>query len=208
MVPTLLTMFISGVWHGAGYGYIVWGVLNGVYLSINHAWRLVRPKLWPDGASYGRFMAPVGLMLTFISFAVAMVFFRAPTMSAALDLLKGMIGLNGLALPSEIYDKLGPLAGWLHRLGVASQSGSGQDFVMMLIWIGGLTVIALACPNTLQILAPYEPALGIKPRPIRLWSKKLIEWKPSLAWAIGMSAIAAIAIRSLGGPSEFLYWQF
>jgi len=40
MVPTILTMCISGLWHGAGYGFIVWGLLNGIYITINHAWRL------------------------------------------------------------------------------------------------------------------------------------------------------------------------
>jgi hypothetical protein len=34
------------------------------------------------------------------------------------------------------------------------------------------------------------------------------EWAPSLPWAIAMSAIAAIGIFYIGGPSEFLYWQF
>src|SRR5262249_41450194 len=153
MVPTLLTMFISGVWHGAGYNFIIWGLLHGLYLVINHAWRLVGPKLCPDRASYDRFMTPVGLILTFVSVSAAMVFFRAPAVASAMDLLKGMIGLNGLALPP----------------------GSSQDIVMILTWIVGLTIVALGCPNTLQILAQYEPALGVKPRPIRFWSAKLIE---------------------------------
>ena len=46
MVPTILTMFISGLWHGAGYGFVVWGMLNGLYLTINHGWRLVAVRLW------------------------------------------------------------------------------------------------------------------------------------------------------------------
>jgi hypothetical protein len=33
-------------------------------------------------------------------------------------------------------------------------------------------------------------------------------WGPSLPWAVAVSAIAAVAIFSTGGPSEFLYWQF
>ena len=42
MVPLITTMFISGLWHGAGYGFIIWGLLHGVFLTINHAWRVVR----------------------------------------------------------------------------------------------------------------------------------------------------------------------
>ena len=33
-------------------------------------------------------------------------------------------------------------------------------------------------------------------------------WGPSLPWAISVSVAAAVAIFSIGGPSEFLYWQF
>ena len=78
MFPVLLTMFISGLWHGAGYGFIMWGLLHGFYLTINHAWRLIRPRLWPDRLSYERFMRPVGRILTFIAVAAAMVFFARP----------------------------------------------------------------------------------------------------------------------------------
>jgi len=37
---------------------------------------------------------------------------------------------------------------------------------------------------------------------------RIVEWGASLPWAIAVSAITAIAIVSMGGPSEFLYWQF
>ena len=41
MFPIVITMFVSGLWHGAGYGFIVWGLLHGFYLTINHGWRVV-----------------------------------------------------------------------------------------------------------------------------------------------------------------------
>jgi alginate O-acetyltransferase complex protein AlgI len=210
MFPILLTMLVSGLWHGAGYGFIVWGLLHGLYLTINHAWRLVRPKLWSDRPSYERFMQPLGRVLTFTSVAVSMVFFRSPTITSAIDVMKGLIGQNGVALPQAIYDHLGPLAGWLHRAGVASvgpELWSGKEFGTMVMWIFGLMLIALAFPNTLQILARYEPALGVKPHTTD-FAGRPIEWNASLPWAIGVSIVAATAMLSLGGPSEFLYWQF
>jgi alginate O-acetyltransferase complex protein AlgI len=211
MVPTLVTMFISGLWHGAGYGFIVWGLLHGCYLTINHGWRVVAARLWPGRPSYDRVMKPAGLVLTFVSVTTAMVFFRAPTMTSAIDLVKGIIGLNGIALPQALFDHLGPLTSALHGIGViAAESLSSQDFVKTAIWICFLMFVALACPNTLQILARYEPALGVKPQPTKLaiGRIKIVEWGPSLPWAIAVSAIAGIAIVSIGGPSEFLYWQF
>ena len=41
----MITMFLGGLWHGAGWTFIVWGVLHGFYLVINHAWRDVRKAL-------------------------------------------------------------------------------------------------------------------------------------------------------------------
>ena len=180
-----------------------------LYLTINHAWRVIRPRLWSDKASYERLMQPVGQILTFTFVAATMVFFRSPTMMSAIDLIKGLIGQNGVALPQEIYEHLGPL--WLHRAGVASVSPalwSGQEFGRMVGWIFALMLIALACPNTLQILARYEPALGVTPLTAGIAGRRIIEWNTSLPWAIGVSIVAAIGILSLGGPSEFLYWQF
>jgi alginate O-acetyltransferase complex protein AlgI len=210
MFPILLTMFVSGLWHGAAYGFVLWGLLNGFYLATNHAWRLIRPQLWSDRQSYGRFMQPLGRLLTFTSVAVAMVFFRSPTLTSAIDLMKGLIGHNGVALPQAIFDHLGPVAGWLHRGGVASVDSefwSGQQFTRMVMWIFALMLIALACPNTLQILARYEPALGVKPLTSNFAGRR-IEWNPCLPWAIGMSIVTAIGIFFVGGESEFLYWQF
>jgi D-alanyl-lipoteichoic acid acyltransferase DltB (MBOAT superfamily) len=211
MFPILLTMFISGLWHGAAYGFVIWGLLHGFYLTTNHAWRLIRPRLWSDRLSYERVMQPLGRLLTFTLVAATMIFFRSPTLTSAVDLLKGLIGQNGIALPQAIYDHLGPLSGWLHRVGVASVNSelwSAHEFGKMAIWILAPMLIALACPNTLQILARYEPALGVKPPTTKFAGARLIEWHPTLPWALGMSIVAAMGIFFLSGQGEFLYWQF
>jgi D-alanyl-lipoteichoic acid acyltransferase DltB (MBOAT superfamily) len=209
MFPLVITMFVSGLWHGAGYGFIVWGLLHGFYLTINHGWRVVAARLWPDRPRYDRIMKPAGVVLTFVSVSAAMIFFRSPTMTSAIDLVKGIIGLNGIALPQGLFDRLGPLSSTFHGAGViADEAWSSHDFAKTAILISVLTFVAVACPNTLQILARYEPALGMKPQPTRLVIGRILEWNASLPWAIAVSAIAAIAIVSIGGPSEFLYWQF
>jgi hypothetical protein len=208
MFPIVITMLISGLWHGAGYGFIVWGLLHGFYLTINHGWRVVAARLWPDRRSYDRVMKPVGLVLTFVSVTAAMIFFRAPTMTSAIDLVKGIIGLNGIGLPQDLFDHLGPLAERLRAVGVVAESWSIQDFTKIVFWISVLMFVALACPNTLQILARYEPALGVTSQSTKLAFGSIVEWDASLPWAVAVSAVAAIAIVSIGGPSEFLYWQF
>ncbi len=46
--PTLATMLLSGVWHGAGYTFLLWGLLHGLYLIVNHAWRQYGPRSVPQ----------------------------------------------------------------------------------------------------------------------------------------------------------------
>ena len=124
-----------------------------------------------------------------------MVFFRAQTVGSALDLAKGVFGLNGVALA--------------HGAQTIAET-YGTDLQKAAMWIAILLFIALVCPNTLQILAPYEPALGVKPQstaPV-IGKIRIPAWAPSLPWAIAVSIIAAFATLSIGGPSEFLYWQF
>lgn len=207
MFPTLLTMLVSGIWHGAGYLFILWGVLHGVYLTVNHAWRLVGPKLWRDKGSYTRFMQPVGLVLTFVCVAASMVVFRSTTVKTAAGLLPGMLGLNGVALPESIYDHLGPFATWLDRAGIAKGLGEGIAFNRTAFWIVLLAIIAFTLPNTLHLLGRYEPALGWRPGS-NVAGKKAVAWNASLAWAMVVSVVAAIGVFHLGGQSEFLYWQF
>ena len=140
-----------------------------------------------------------------------MVFFRSPTLASGIDLLKGLVGQNGVALPQGFYEHLGPLAAWLHRAGVASVGPdiwTGREFGTMVLWVLALMVIALAVPNTLQILCHYEPALGVRPQSKQAAARRLLEWKASLPWAIAVSVLVAVGIASLGGYSEFIYWQF
>lgn len=154
-------------------------------------------------------MKPVGWILTFFCVVAAMALFRSSNLGAAGILLKGMVGFNGFALPVTIYEHVGPFAGLLKGLGVTAEAWSANDFILLVAWIVGTLFIALALPNTLQIVARYEPALGIKPQLVKERAvDRALKWNPSLAWAIGMSIIAALGVYSLGGPSEFLYWQF
>ena len=206
--PTILTMLVSGIWHGAGYTYILWGLLHGVLLSINHAWRVLRPRFWPDTKTYARIMPPVGYVLTFSAVVFAMAMFRAPTAASAVAVWKGMLGLNGIALPQALFSRLGPVADFLSAMGVHGVWSSGTLFRDSVLRISALLIVTLGFPNTLQLLARYEPAIGVRPAKQEPRLVRLLRWSPGVGWAVGLAVVAMAGILSLGELSEFLYWQF
>ena len=199
-------MLISGFWHGAGWLFVLWGFVHGVYLVINHAWRIFA-RQWRDSARYARWMRPAGFVLTFVSVVFAMVLFRSTTLDSAVNLLAGMVGAHGVSLPRPLVEPFG-LAGALSSF-VSLTEGGATDFVITYGWIAALLIIALFLPNSLQITARYESALDIDERPAHTRaSTKWPTWNPTLPWAVAVSVVAAVTIIHLGRYSEFLYWQF
>jgi D-alanyl-lipoteichoic acid acyltransferase DltB (MBOAT superfamily) len=88
-----LTMLLGGLWHGAGWTYVVWGGLHGLYLILNHAWRALGSRLRLPS---NRATTVLAWALTFLAVVVAWVFFRSPDIATALSMLRSMTGLNGL----------------------------------------------------------------------------------------------------------------
>jgi hypothetical protein len=96
----------------------------------------------------------------------------------------------------------------LRALGVQPAWTSGSFLLTATARIAVLLFIALALPNTLELLAAYEPALGVKPVQAPGMFLRIATWQPNEAWAFGLACIALAGVLSLGGLHEFLYWQF
>lgn len=104
-INILVTFLIAGLWHGAGWSFIVWGGLHGLALVACRAWRQSGLHM-PKTAAF---------IITFSFINMAWVFFRANDIPAAYEMLKAMMGVNGfwgiLAFGSiEFLDKITGLA--------------------------------------------------------------------------------------------------
>jgi alginate O-acetyltransferase complex protein AlgI len=86
-VNLMITMALGGLWHGAAWTFVIWGVLHGVYLCINHAWNNFGPAI---PARLARPANLAAFVLTFLSVVVAWVFFRADSLPTALSILSKM----------------------------------------------------------------------------------------------------------------------
>lgn len=200
----MATMSLGGLWHGAGWNFVIWGGLHGLYLIINHAWTAMANSLHFPSASLAWKLSAT--LLTFMSVCVAWVFFRATELDTAMQILKGMSGEFGIALPDAIGNRIGSFKLPLEKAGVSFFLGGGRQFMETWAWTTFAAFLAFALPNTQEITQKFEPALDFSShaRP----PAKFLAWTPSRRWAVLIGLLAVASLLSLNRPSEFLYFQF
>jgi alginate O-acetyltransferase complex protein AlgI len=102
----VITTFLSGLWHGAGFTYIFWGLLHGLYIVVYHFWSAIRTR-------FGAANRPLIVGATFLSWVVtqmavglAWILFRSPDVSTSFRFLRGLALSSGeapLDLPLRIW---------------------------------------------------------------------------------------------------------
>ena len=184
-INLVITMLLGGLWHGAGWTFVVWGGLHGIYLVINHQWRQLNLKFHPI----------LSWLITFLAVIFSWVLFRATNFEDAVALLRTMVGINGMILPG----KLEGILSWLMPFGVKFE---GQGILSALPHLPGdnptslginlmfiivTFVVVISCPNTME------------------WMDK---FTPTKKWALAISVLGVSCLISLNKVSEFLYFQF
>jgi alginate O-acetyltransferase complex protein AlgI len=98
----MITMLLGGLWHGAAWGFVLWGGLHGAALVVEHAWRGRGPRL-PGGLAWAA---------TFLFVCLAWIPFRAPDLTTAWAYAERLVtpGPSTLLTPSVAVAVLGILA--------------------------------------------------------------------------------------------------
>src|SRR6202166_1067289 len=192
----LVTMLLGGLWHGAGWNFLAWGGLHGIYLCINHVWHSRRggDAHAPATGVFATATKAVSWAVTFFAVVIAWIFFRAKTMAGAWQMLGSLFGLEA---GSSAY----AASGILRLMDLPGLVGEQR-----LLLIGGGAValalaIALFLPNVPQIFGYRE----YRRAPERAsW----LRWRPNAAWALVTASAVAISLFGMWQRLEFLYFQF
>jgi alginate O-acetyltransferase complex protein AlgI len=207
--PTILSMFIVGVWHGAGWQFAIFGLLHGLFLTVNNGWRLVKARWGLPVSSTNPVAVGASVLLTFVCVVMALVFFRADDVPAALNLLSGMFGGHGVVLPAIVGNLPGVRAiADLFNLPVGELPNFG---IAQVLWIAGLLAAVWALPNSQQWLRNYRTVLAAKLRPSRLQRAfPALVWRPAslVGFAMGSLGVLVVLRAISAAPTEFLYFQF
>ena len=167
---------ISGFWHGAGWTFILWGALHGL--------GQVAERLWGSGRD--RLPAAVRWAVTFAFVNLAWVFFRAPDLSGAWQLLSAA-ATGGLARPES----------WLLSGLFSKETGALQILLPALKpWINTLRVVGLYGIGLLAALWPRN-TVG-----------QMDTFRPTFWRGLALAVMTAWSILSFTGITTFIYSNF
>jgi D-alanyl-lipoteichoic acid acyltransferase DltB (MBOAT superfamily) len=192
---TLTIMLGIGLWHGAGWNYVLWGGLNGIYLVVYQLWRELRRRSGDDLTQQTPWSRVRGWLCTFIAWTVAVVLARATNLSQAVTIWRGMLGLS-----------------YFSSQEVSLNAIPGFDPTAAILWIIVSLAIVLLTPNTQEWLELYRPALDHfvlnlpKTAYQRFWERW--RWQPTPIWAIITAILTIIGILFIGREKTFIYFQF
>jgi alginate O-acetyltransferase complex protein AlgI len=138
----LITMLLGGLWHGAGWTFIVWGLYHGVLLVLHRAWSSRRPPL----------PALLCRPITFLAVVVGWVVFRSDTLRRAGSLLASMAGLHGAANDPSLDFQLTAIGLLILFVNIAPTTQQWVESRTLNSWrgaaIGTLLFFALLCMRT------------------------------------------------------------
>lgn len=198
-MPAFVTFVVIGIWHGAGWTFVLFGVMHAIYICINEAWREVqRHRRRKSKASHASSSSGATLMSTVLSYIVTLacvlvanVLFRADSFAAAVIIYKGMFGISNA-----------PAAATLDLIRFE-----------MFIFIALSFLIILVMPNTQQIMRAYHPAINWSQWRNVAPSVFTWYWRPNATGiAVAGLLLALVIFTALIGmsrePAQFIYFQF
>ncbi len=181
-----IVFFLSGLWHGAGWNFILWGCMHGVLYVITRAWQL-RCKDKGITPSDNVALKVVCTLLTFAFVNIAWVYFRAPSIGAANEMIKNVLRCN-FALPSaDFADGFNLAEIWYMMKMVHITNLSFSKYIMMIVFTVGGLILTFFGKNV------HELADNTKYR---------------TSTAIGLAILLVWCIMSFAGVSTFLYFNF
>ena len=189
-----IVAFLSGIWHGAGWGFVIWGILHGVAMVVHriYSWFIdslnanisslradeigvaihknkiidCHANAHNDSTYTMRFLAftqskiykILAWLIIFNFINIAWIFFRAENLSGAVNLLKGMFGIESSVIPhkwSRIFSE------------IHAQTNE------MIIWLACAFIVCLACRNSFEMLKKFDTKILCFKLALRIFNTRL-----------------------------------
>ncbi len=208
-LPTVITGLLAAIWYGPGGHYMLFVILNLIYVLINQTWRafVVRRDHRPPGCVRRAVRRAFAIPLTFLAVLVSLVMFRARSPVEALSVIGSMFGFNGiengLPVPLRVFALLGETGRYLADKAVLVPAAGSSNLVEIFFIAALLAVIWLA-PNTQEFMSQAETADTGGSHS----GRQFVRWSPNIIWAILVSLLLFICSGDLDNSRPFIYFRF
>lgn len=177
----LVVFFLSGFWHGAGFHFLVWGMLHGVLYVVTRFWQRHVPQ------NKHRVMTVLSQIATFLYVSVAWVYFRAESIAQANTLLKTVWKGEAKKISLDLAECLQPDEFWYVLKVLHLDNLSFSRYILMFVILAAGLYFSMAGRNAKERVA------RLKYGPVS---------------AAVLVALAVWCILSFSGVSTFLYFNF
>lgn len=143
MLSSFLAMTAAGIWHGAGWTFVIYGMWHGAGIVTTHWWKKKKIKMpyW------------LSVFITFNFVNISFIMFRAGTVDAALRVYKGMLGLNGFVFPKGMISKQ-MIADFGMKVGHYMTNDENINLLMILVGIG----LCMKAKNSMKLMSEFSPS--------------------------------------------------
>ncbi len=179
VLPLFIAFVVVGLWHGAGWNFILFGLFHGALMGIHALWQEIRRAT----GLKRQFPTALGVAITLLVWVWGVVLFRATDMAAISTMYASMLDFSAMAQGIDVP----------------------MDWVIRVVLI---YVLVLVLPNTEQLFHQYRPKLADKKLELSRTSLATFAWRENGAWATLLGILFFVGLMFMGGEVEFIYFQF
>jgi D-alanyl-lipoteichoic acid acyltransferase DltB (MBOAT superfamily) len=192
MLPTLVTMLLSGLWHGANWTFVIWGGLHGLYLTVELWTASLRERLAHTLRldALPRLRAALQTIVVFLLVSFALIFFRAPNLTFALHTIQRLALGWDFSQAGLWIQQIRVTLGLNYPIAVIFPTISGSAVLIITL----LQIAFLEFVQFLQKDGPIERVLE--------GHSSLVRWSAYYALAFNVILFGSFL------PSTFIYFQF
>jgi len=182
----MVTWALTGLWHGAGWTFIVWGILHALYLIINRILKKPKKKILKKLSISEKniFISGIYYVVTFLLVVTAWVYFRAPDFNTANSIITGMLGNNGMLDKTSTFD--------------------GSFLILTAMFI------AFFMPNTQEFLSDFKTGINTYNQPLIKSRLNILNFKYSIKFSFILALLLTFSIIFVQSVQkmEFIYNDF
>ena len=177
--PIIFTMFVAGIWHGSGWVFVLYGLLHGIAIAVNNAWKQFSMPSLPPLLAW---------LLTMSVVVSGLVIFRAADVPTALTVLSSMWGITGFT----------------GEMGTPMVVLTLDELLPMILVFGAIVLLA---PNSQEILRHHWISSSTRPEAMGRLAETFA-WRPAFGWAFVSMIGFVVTFTNIEANSTFLYYQF